>query len=223
MKKVIAILLMMFYPFVSLAASEQSIRKRAFNAPDAISEDARKLAKYLVKPYDDDLDKMRVIAYWIASHIAYDSYKFDAGKVNTKNLSYKYDILKAKTGICSDFAKLFYDMSLAAGIKNVSVVTGYVVSTDRLRPNYPDKKKGTGHAWNEIIYNKRRYYVDTTYMSTDSIGRDGKKYKSALKHRLDLRRRGRKAKVSPNIRTFYFAFDTKDEVKAYKEHHWKER
>lgn len=205
------------------AAGEASIRRRAFNAPDNISDDMRALTFYLVKPYKDDYEKLKSIAYWIASHIAYDSYVYDV-KYNEKTGSYHYDILKAKAGICRDFALLFSQMAQLAGIKGVKVVHGYVVKTNRLRKTYPKKSLGVGHAWNEVKMGGRTFFVDTTFMAPMRIGQDGKKYKSSLKHKMELKKRGRsRTQVDENIRVGYFDFTPADEVKEFGEVHWKKQ
>lgn len=196
-------------------APDRLIEQRAFKAPDRISINKYQLTQYLIKPFSNDYDKLRVIAYWIASHIAYDSYKFDNGKANKKEMKFKYDILKAKAGICSDFALLFAQMADIANVKSVEVVTGYVLENAKgLKKNYSRHEMPvTGHAWNRVTLNGRRFFVDTTYMSANRIGYNHK-YKSSLKHKLDVQKRMyTKERFNRNINTFYFDFTPRDEVK----------
>jgi hypothetical protein len=212
------LILSVFFSSVSYAYTELDIRQRAFNAPEKISEDAEKTAKYLTSPFDNDYDKMKVIAYWIASHIAYDSYKYDAGKPNQKQLQYHYNILQAKAGICTDFALLFIQMCNYAGVRNVKYVSGYALNNvNSIRQRFTSKElEGNGHAWNMAKYNGRSFYIDTTFMTTMSIGRDGKTRKSTLKHKRDIKKRSRnQTDVSTSINTFYFDFTPITEVKRY--------
>lgn len=223
MKKFFCLLFFVFYPFLGFAATEAGIQRRAFGAPDSVSDNVKSLTAYLTKGYDSDYDKLKVIAYWMASHIVYDGYKYDSSAgVNAKAFKYKYDILKAKVGICSDFAQLFSEMATAAGVKNVSVVSGYVVKTKKLKRKYSQRElPAAGHAWNRVTADGRTFYVDTTFMAPEVIGATGKKFKSEFKHKTDIKKRERKsAEVNTRINTFYFDFVPPDELEKYGTHHW---
>ncbi len=196
------------------SASEMAIQRHAFNTPNHVTNNLDHLAKYLTRPFKNDYDKLKVIAYWIASHLAYDHYKFDNGKVYEKEIEYKYDILKAKMGICSDFAKLYKEMAEAAGVSaEVEYVTGYVFSPRRIKSYYMQREvPPLGHAWNEITLGKRKFFVDTTYMCANRVGQSNKKRKSSLAHRQEVKKRNiTKEKFSTNINTFYFDFTPQQE------------
>lgn len=198
-----------------LLATTSSIEQRAFNAPDHLANNKYQLTKYLIKPFKNDYDKLRVLAYWIASHIAYDNYKYDNGKINIKEMKVHYDILKSKAGICTDFANLFAEMAKIANISSVEVVYGYVLHNVRtIKKIYWQREMpSTGHAWNKVVLNGRTFFVDTTYMSSNRIGA-GRKYKSSLKHKLDLQKRMRTAeKFNRYVEAFYFDFSPRQEVK----------
>lgn len=223
MKKFFCVLCFVFYPFLCFAATEAGIQRRAFGAPDSISENSAKLTAYLTQGYDSDYDKLKVIAYWMASHIAYDGYKYDnTAGVNERAFKYKYDILKAKVGICSDFAQLFSEMASLAGIKDVSIVSGYVVKTKRLKRKYTERElPDSSHAWNRVTVDGRTFYVDTTFMSPEIIGATGKKFKSEFRHKNDIKKRERSnTEVNTRINTFFFDFVPPDELKKYGTHHW---
>jgi len=223
MKKFLCLLFILLYPVSVSAVSEAGIQRRAFNAPDNVSENIKHLTAYLTKGYDNDYDKLKVIAYWMSSHIVYDGYKYDGG-INKKAFEYKYDILKAKVGICSDFAKLFYEMATLAKVKNVSIVSGYVVKTKRLKRKYTGRElPAAGHAWNKAVINGRAFYIDTTFMTPTAIGATGKKFKSEFKHKTDIKKRERQnTEVNTKINFFYFDFVPPDELKKYGTHHWNE-
>ncbi len=211
------------YNLNSGSVSESAIRRRAFNAPASVSGNARQLTAYLVKPFDNNIDKLRVIAYWIASHIAYDGYKYNNGQENMSNFGYHYDVFKARTGICSDFALLFQEMSLYAGIRSVKYVSGYVVSTDRLRSEYPRRLLGDGHAWNSVKIKGKTYYIDTTWMAQQKIVPQGNSSRTSLQHKFTIKRRIRsklQTDVAENINTCYFLFTPQNEVKNFHQHHY---
>ncbi|MBQ9035450.1 MAG: transglutaminase domain-containing protein [Alphaproteobacteria bacterium] len=209
------------YNINKINASITAIKHRAFNAPDRISTNKYQLTQYLIKPFKNDYDKLRVIAYWIASHIAYDNYKYDNGKINVKEMKVKYDILQAKAGICTDFAELFAQMADIANIKKVEIVKGYVLKNVRILKKYyrQNEMPHTAHAWNKITLNGRQFFVDTTYMSANRIGA-GRKYKSSLKHKLELQKRARTdEKFSQKIDEFYFDFSPREEIKRNQQLH----
>lgn len=203
-------------------ATDNAVRRHAFGAPNHVSKDAKYLAQYLTRPFKSDYDKLKAIAYWIASHLAYDHYKFDNDRANMKEMKYKYDVLKAKMGICSDFAKLFAEMAKEAGISaEVETVGGYVITPQRLKRHY-NKREITpaAHAWNEITLQGRKFFVDTTFMCPNHIGHDNRKRKSSLKHRNEVRARNRsRTEANTEINDFYFDFTPSEEFKAKKEVH----
>ena len=205
-------------------ASEMAIEQRAFNAPEKYSQNARQLTQYLIKPFDNKLDRLRVIAYWMASHISYDGYKYN-GKVNKRNIGYHYDVFKARTGICEDFALLFQEMSQYAGVRGVKIETGYVVDTKALRKQYPSHllKKADGHAWNSIKIGDKVYFIDTTWMAPQKITPKNSSTFNSLSHKLEIKKRSRttiKKKVTTDINTYYFLFTPQDEVRIHKQQHF---
>lgn len=207
---------------IYLPATEAAIEQRAFNAPDRFSTNKYQLTQYLIRPFHNDYDKLRVIAYWVASHIAYDNYKYDNGRFNEKEMRVNYDILRSKAGICTDFAQLFADMAAIANVRGVEVVSGYVLQNAKALKKWyhANEMPKDGHAWNKVtLYNGRKFFVDTTYMSRNRIGA-GKKYKSSLKHKLELQKRMRtKEKINENIDTFYFDFTPREELKRVRQIH----
>lgn len=205
-------------------ATEAAIEQRAFNAPEKYSQNARQLTQYLIKPFDNKLDRLRVIAYWMASHISYDGYKYN-GKVNKRNIGYHYDVFKARTGICEDFALLFQEMSQYAGVRGVKIETGYVVDTKALRKQYPSHllKKADGHAWNSIKIGDKVYFIDTTWMAPQKITPKNSSTFNSLSHKLEIKKRSRttiKKNVTTNINTYYFLFTPQDEVRTHKQQHF---
>lgn len=201
---------------------QQQILRYAKNAPQSVSENPRSLAVYLAKPFDNKIEKMQAIAYWIATHIAYDSYKFD--KVpNLKNKKYHYDVFKARTGICGDFAMLFQEMSLYAGIRGVRIVSGFVVTTKRLQQKYNPRQLGTGHAWNAVNINGYTYYIDTTWMAMQKVAVKGSHSYNQWNHKQEIWKRLRQkntTQAASNIRYYYFLFTPQDEVRKFGEHHY---
>ncbi|MBQ8481793.1 MAG: transglutaminase domain-containing protein [Alphaproteobacteria bacterium] len=209
--------------FFSFAASagvrNERIASYAFNAPDRVANDKQTLARYLTRPYRNDYDKLQSIAYWIASHIAYDGYKYNDGEASEREMQYKYDVLQYRTGICGDFAQLFSELAQMANISGVESVRGYVLENqDRIKRFYTtrDVRKEYGHAWNRVTLGKQKFFVDTTFMTGAYIGNRGIKPGATSQHKYDVRSRKRQNNVNTNIRDFFFDFTPKEEVKEQK-------
>lgn len=198
----------------------------AFQTPDSAASDRRSLALYLTKTYRNDYDKLQAIAYWISSHIAYDGYKYNNGKVSQKEMEYEYDILQYRTGICADFAELFTEMANIAGISGVETVGGYVLekqSKIKRFYNQKDVQKETRHAWNRVHMGNRTFFVDTTFMARGIIGEQGNRLTSSFKHKYDVKNRKRMNYVNTSIEAFFFDFTPKQELYKYKTIHLMDR
>jgi len=209
----------MFFVFSSVPAyGASSIENHAFNAPDHVATNRYTLTKYLIRPYSNDYDKLKVIAYWIASHIAYDGYKYNSGKTDMKEMNYQYDVLQYRTGICTDFAQLFVDMAKIAGVSGVEYVRGYVLENQNMiKRNYTrrDINKDAGHAWNRVQLDRRTFFVDTTFMARGHIGGDRIRAASSLKHKIDLRKRQYNSTVNTQINVNFFDFTPKQELRKF--------
>ncbi len=224
MKKLLLFIILILYPILGFSAYDPTkisntldsqIRDRAFNTPDKYTKDTKTLARYLTKPFKNDVDKLRVIAYWMASHIAYDSYKFNNNELNERNFNFKYDILKARAGICTDFTKLFQQLAEEANIKGVHEEKGYTAPPKCLKRKCSEKDKGAGHAWNSYVIKGTTYYIDTTWMAPQKIGHNNKSKINKVKHKREIKNRQRQkdVRVDNKINTFYFMFRPQDEIK----------
>lgn len=171
------------------------------------------LVDYLVKPFDNDYDKAKAIAFWIASHINYDTYLYNNGKTTKLFSAYQgqtaKDLLKSRVGICGDFAELFIAMCKEAGIR-ARKVYGYAYPSEnkpsaRELPNY-------GHAWNQFAYKGEIINVDTTFMSRGVTKLSGRA--TNLRHRRALREIRRENKYDSQMNdfdSFYFDFNYRTE------------
>ena len=88
MKKFLLLMICLsFFSFAAIAKERNlQIASYAFDAPDRVARDRQTLARYLTRPYHNDYDKLQAIAYWIASHIAYDGYKYSGGKTSEREI-----------------------------------------------------------------------------------------------------------------------------------------
>ena len=153
------------------------IDEYASNAPEFRKQ--VDLVDYLIKPYqNNDFAKTRVIFAWIAYHVQYDYFQYNAKK-RIKGLG---DTYKTRIGVCADFAKLFVEMARKANLKAeyISGYAGYDLTTDEIDNSH--------HAWNAVKINKKWYLLDVTWALGGDFGafKDVKKlkqYKRLVKQR----------------------------------------
>ena len=193
----------------------RSIKKYVEKTPRKDENNISSLVRYLTKPLDDDYDKARAIAFWIAGHIQYDEYLYSNGKTTKLINSYQpqtsKELLESRVGICSDFANLFQEMCQKAGIR-AYIIRGYAYPASS---TYSRKhNSNTGHAWNYFMYKGKKIYVDTTFMAKGSIFSPGRVGNLAHKRALKEVKRDNKYKSQINdFDDYYFNFIYKNEVR----------
>lgn len=193
----------------------RSIKKYVEKTPRENENSISSLVNYLVDPLDDDYDKARAIAFWIASRISYDEFFYIKGKTTKLIKSYQgqtpQELLKSRAGICGDFARLFQEMCERAGIR-AYIIHGYAYPSSS---TYSRKhNSNTGHAWNYFKYHGKKIYVDTTFMAKGSISSPNRV--GNLAHKRALRELKQNNKYKSQIHDFddyYFNFIYKNEIR----------
>lgn len=192
----------------------ERIKRFATNTPREVENNIHVLTRHLIKPLDDDYDKAKMIAFWIASHINYDEYLYSNGQVSKLIKRYNgqspNQLLSSRVGICGDFAELFTAMCKQAGIFS-GIVHGYAYPTTA-RPNYHQKNEKYGHAWNYFNYRGKKIYVDVTFMADGRTGTAGGSRN--LAHKKTLRKIKNENQFSSKVNSFddyYFDFNYRSE------------
>ncbi|MBP5399355.1 MAG: transglutaminase domain-containing protein [Alphaproteobacteria bacterium] len=195
--------------------SSSRIKRYATSTPRKVENNLNSLTRYLVAPLDDDYDKAKIIAYWIASHINYDEYLYNGSEVTklmaSHSLQSPEQLLESRVGICSEFAMLFDQMCKIAGIRG-NIVRGYA---------YPAKQKIRGkekrnyaHAWNYFFYDGEKIYVDTTFMAGGTTSPTWRASEVSHKRALHKVQRDNKYKSMVNdFDDYYFNFSYRNEIK----------
>jgi len=118
-------------------------------------------AQRLTRPARTDLERVRAIAWWMASHIAYDHEMFrnqfpqqQAGRAPLKAIAAnKPDaVMRRGKAVCSGYAALFVALCRTVGIE-AAEVSGKVRFND------------VGHKWNAVRINGSWQLLDITYMA----------------------------------------------------------
>ncbi len=190
--------------------TSRQIAEYAKSTPQGVENDISSLVKYLTAPFDNDYDKAKSIAYWIASHIYYDTFLYNSAENKDTYLRTTYQeqtpskLLQSKVGICVDYAELFSAMCRKAGI-TARKVNGYVYPSNlayskSVRDNY-------AHAWNYFYYRGKKVYVDTTFMAggrldSDKYPNSSKRKQALYKFKQENKRHSQTAPIYP----YYFDF-----------------
>ena len=153
------------------------IDEYAYNAPEF--RNLSSLVDYLIKPYrNDEFAKARVLFAWIAYHVQYDYFQYNANK-RIAGLGNTY---QTRVGVCADFANLFVEMARKADLKAeyISGYAGYNLTLSEI--------DDSRHAWNAVQLNNKWYLLDVTwalggdYKAFEDVKRL-KQYKRMVKQR----------------------------------------
>ncbi len=206
--------------------SSKQIANYVRSAPSEVERNIAPLVKYLTEPFDNDYDKAKSIAFWIASHIYYDSYLYNGTDNKDTYLRKSYQeqtpskLLKSRVGICVDYAALFQAMCRKAGI-TARTVDGYAYPAHLALSSAV--KRNYAHSWNYFYYKGQKIYVDTTFMAGGSLAAD--EYPNSAKRRRALyqfKKLNKEQEQTASIYGYYFDFSYKDEIVKKKRIH-KER
>ncbi|MEP6951579.1 MAG: transglutaminase domain-containing protein [Ginsengibacter sp.] len=131
-----------------------SIDRMAFNIPDSMTNSTGDIARYVKSHFSGDRTKVRSVYVWVTANIRYD--KDSANVINTginpeAKITYA---LRRRKGVCENFAAIFNDISIKAGLTSF-VVNGYTKQSGTI-----DK---TAHSWCAVFIDTTWYLCDPTW------------------------------------------------------------
>ncbi len=140
--------------------------KRAFSFPDKYKS-VDELTKALTAGVDKDMDKVRLIYSWVASHVKYDASGYNSGKYGDLSFS---GVFKRRKAVCTGYANLFKKMCDVSGLEAVKV-TGYAKAV-----GYREGKtfSDTNHDWNCVKINGEWKLFDSTWGAGFGTLKNGK-------------------------------------------------
>ena len=106
--------------------------------PDSLANSTGDIARYVNAHFDSESAKVRAIYAWVTTNIKYDK---DSANVINSGINPEAKItfaLRRRKGVCENFAAIFNDICLKAGLTSF-VVSGYTKQSGTV-----DK---TGHSW----------------------------------------------------------------------------
>lgn len=101
-----------------------TIDNKALQIPDSLTQTTEAIANFLVANFPKESERVRAIFIWVASNIQYDIENVFAINFYEKKEDKIAKALKTRKGICENYAALFNDVCLKAGIKSF-VIEGY--------------------------------------------------------------------------------------------------
>ncbi|MCB0698415.1 MAG: hypothetical protein H6551_11955 [Chitinophagales bacterium] len=114
--------LIFLFTLQTLIASAQTDTTNGFTAPANVSNNVQELADYLCESLSSDKDKANIIFNWVTHNISFD---IKAAKDPERTPKSAQDVLKNKKGAADEYAELYKELCLAAGLEAVTV-HGYI-------------------------------------------------------------------------------------------------
>ncbi len=134
----------------------RAIDAHALAASPEVEGSIATLAAYLVKPAQNDREKVRAIFRWVADRIVYDVEGFLKKKPGDNRAE---AVLKSRLAVCEGYANLFESLCLKANIEVVKV-SGYAKGYGYV---LGQRNTGSNHAWNAVKLEGRWQALDTTW------------------------------------------------------------
>lgn len=132
------------------------------------------LARKLTRPFDNDVEKFRVLYAWVAHHISFDVAKYEnppqLGRFvakSEKELQWKnqeklnrelVQTLNYRKGVCQDYSNLYRALCRAIGLECLTV-TGLV--RDFFKPSRASHNQP--HTWNVVKVDGQWQFLDATW------------------------------------------------------------
>ncbi len=145
----------------------------ASEVPDYYEDNLQALVEYLIRPAKDDMEKARLLFYWIAANIRYDDQGYNTGNYGDCTSE---GVLRSRTAVCAGFSELFCAMGQEAGLEIIKI-SGYSKGVSYI----PGKRfNAANHAWNAIRINGGWKLFDVTWAQGYGTT-DGGTLRSAVK------------------------------------------
>lgn len=101
-----------------------SIDKLMLQIPESMTGSTKEIAGYINSTFSTADDKSRAIFIWIVTNIRYDIANMFMVRANLSSSEIAARTLKARKGVCINYAELFNEIANMVGVKSY-VITGY--------------------------------------------------------------------------------------------------
>jgi hypothetical protein len=131
-----------------------SIDKKMAEIPNRLTFSTNSIADYITSNFKTNDEKIRAVFYWTASTISYDIENMRVLNYTDTFENRIKNTLKTRKGVCSDYAEIFKDIAIKAGI-NAVVINGYT--------KYNGEILTDPHAWCGANIDNKWYVFDPTW------------------------------------------------------------
>ncbi len=150
--------LFFFYGIVSVSAqgseSYQLVDRIALGIPASQTNTTEDIAAYINKHFNTDVEKIRAAYTWVTTNIKYDRDSIHRVILEEDQHEKVTFALRRKKGICENFAAIFNDICVKAGIKSF-IIEGYTK-----QGGLPDR---TSHVWCGALIGNQWLLYDPTW------------------------------------------------------------
>ncbi|GJQ63291.1 MAG: hypothetical protein SCALA702_23440 [Melioribacteraceae bacterium] len=174
LNKFFGILIFLSSVLIGQTPDYKKMDKYALSAPEHLKGKPKELAAYLIKPAENDFEKIRGIFRWVTNNIDYDVEGYLSGGDIYKSPE---EAIKSGSAVCDGYAGV---VSLLAGYAGLEVVKisgfskGYSYSVG-------DKMGRSNHAWNAVKIDDKWYLFDATW-GAGAVDNSGKYNRNFQEH-----------------------------------------
>lgn len=140
------------------------IDRMVLTVPDSQAKSVQLLSKYFAKHSKTEVEKVRAVYRWIASHIIYDWETFHQKAITDQSAE---KTLKTRLAVCEGYANLFKSLCDALQIP-CEVVNGYAKGSDYQIGSPIDEPN---HSWNAVKLSGKWHLADPTWGANDKSNR----------------------------------------------------
>ena len=142
--------------------------KNDLKVHEAVLEELRVLSNAICDGENDDYEKVRKIAYWVAENVYYNEVAASTS-VNEETISLE-TVLETKTATCAGYSNLFSALCNMQDIYCINMRGGTcaAVTTDAFLISAP-----VNHEWNAVKLDGEWVFVDTAWLSNNKYTNNG--------------------------------------------------
>lgn len=150
------VLLTSFLSFGQANVLFASVDSKMSKIPTESEVSTTAISNYITSNFKTETDKIRAIYFWTASKIKYDTNKMLAPNLYETSQEKITNTLKSRTGVCSDYAEVFNEISNKVGIK-CYLIPGYTKQNGKVAT--------LAHAWCAAKIDNKWLLFDPTWAS----------------------------------------------------------
>ncbi len=130
------------------------VDSRALNIPEVETHSTSTIADYINNNFKTDGEKFRAIYTWVTANIKYNKDSMYIINWSADETTKVTAALRRRKGVCENYAAIFNDIALKAGLMS-HVVTGYTRQSGN--------QHHSGHSWCAVLLDNKWFLCDPTW------------------------------------------------------------